>query len=199
MTMSTTSAAAEQSPVLHILILGPQGSGKGTQAELLAKQHGLFHLETGRLMRAAAQEDSELGRKVHEYINVKGVLVPFDIVMEIFRREVAQVPAGQGIVFDGTPRRMPEVEYWDRELPKLGRNFTHIFSLSLSEEKTIERLLLRKREDDTEETIRKRLDEYYRQTAPVIAYYEKAGLIIPINGDQSIEKVASDIEHHLKQ
>ncbi|USN53768.1 MAG: nucleoside monophosphate kinase [Candidatus Nomurabacteria bacterium] len=198
MDTTSTSASSEQSSALHIIILGPQGSGKGTQAEVLAQKYNLFHLETGKLMRAAAQEESDLGRQVNEYINVKGELVPFDIVMEIFRREVERVPLTQGIVFDGTPRRMPEVAYWDKELPKLGRRFTHIFSLSLSEEKTMERLMLRKREDDTEETIRKRLDEYYRQTAPVLAHYKEAGELIEINGDQSIEEVFRDLEKHFQ-
>lgn len=134
----------QNTPAWNIILLGPQASGKGTQAKLLVDAFQLKHLEMGNLLRATAKQPTSLGKQINHIINDQGVLVPLDIAMKIFRAEVAKVPQNQGIIFDGTPRRLPEIEYWDQELPKLNRSFTQVIAITLSEEETVERLSKRR-------------------------------------------------------
>ncbi|MFH0853607.1 MAG: nucleoside monophosphate kinase [bacterium] len=137
-------SGTQNTPAWNIILLGPQASGKGTQAKLLADAFQLKHLEMGNLLRLAAKQPTELGKQINHIIHDQGVLVPFDIAMQIYTAEVEKVPADQGIIFDGTPRRLPEIEYWDQELPKLKRSFTHVIAITLSEQETIERLSKRR-------------------------------------------------------
>jgi adenylate kinase len=142
------ASAGRQSEFVHhpltVVLLGPQGSGKGTQAKLLAARHGFVHLEMGQLLRAAAKAETEEGRELDRLINHEGVLAPLPIAMATFRRALEAVQPDQSVIFDGTPRRREEVVYWDRELPKLGRAITHVIALELSEANTIERLSKRR-------------------------------------------------------
>lgn len=130
--------------ILNIIILGPQGSGKGTQAEFLAKKFHLAHIEVGGILRAEAKKKTKLGRFINRLINQEGKMVPFKIVMDLTYKKVVQLPKNKGIVFDGTPRRMPEVKFWEKALPKLGREFTHVFYLPISRETTLKRLNIRR-------------------------------------------------------
>jgi adenylate kinase len=213
------------SPVLNVIIVGPQGSGKGTQADLLAKRRGLCHLEMGRELRLAAAETTETGRLLNQAVNRAGVMAPFEIAMPLFLAKVAQTPLTTGIIFDGTPRRVEEIAYWDAELPKLGRSFTHLFALRITVAETMRRLSLRRickadglsftlgvdihtvnelcprcggplipRTDDTPRTIKRRLDIYAEETAPVIERYRDRGIVHCIDGDRSISDVAANID-----
>ena len=144
MTVDLNKTEPSRSPVWNIILLGPQGSGKGTQAKLLVEKFGLRHLELGKLLRAAAEQDTEEGRAIDRVINQEGKLAPFDLAMGIFKNELKAIPNSQSVIFDGTPRRLEEVAYWDQELPRLDRAFTHLIALTLPKEATIERLSRRR-------------------------------------------------------
>lgn len=209
--------------VKTVVILGSQGSGKGTQATLLVERFAFAHIDVGAILRKKSEEESDEGKDIGAYLK-RGELIPFALVMRLVRDEVEKLPRTQHAVFDGTPRRMEEIRYWEEALPKIGRAFTDILFLELSEEKAIERLAQRRvctackavlifgvdvteehatcpkcggevilRHDDTPEAVRERLKNFYEQTALVIAHYEQQGLLRRINGDQPIEEVHKDI------
>ncbi|MFA6512358.1 MAG: nucleoside monophosphate kinase [Patescibacteria group bacterium] len=179
-----------------VVILGSQGSGKGTQAKLLAERFGFVHIEVGAILRKKAQEESDEGRNVDAMLK-QGILLPFDLVMSLVRAEVAAQPMTTSLVFDGTPRRPIEISYWEKALPEMGRAFTDVLLITLHEQKAIERMSLRaqkeKRDDDTPHAIAERLKNFKESTAPVIDHYRKEGILREINGDQTIDEVHADI------
>ncbi len=209
--------------MLNIAILGPQGSGKGTQAKLLATRRNLFHLEAGALLRAEAVRPTALGRSIASRIR-GGKLVPPETLQLLLRRALTRVSPQQGMVFDGTPRRMVEVRFWERVLPRLHRSLTVVLLVDISRRETIKRLSTRRtcrqcgtpyilgvnlkpglrrcpqcggeiyqRDDDKPQAISRRLAWYRQQTGPVIAYYKKRKLLKVIDGEQSIQAVHKDI------
>lgn len=144
MLTGTEQSGPVRSSAWNIVIIGPGGSGKGTQAKRLAETYGLRHLEMGKLLRQAAAEPTDLGRELDRIINREGRLAPLEIAMGIFLREVKKTPPTVGILFDGTPRRIEDSAFWDQELPKLGRAFTHVIVLRVSEAAIINRLAKRR-------------------------------------------------------
>lgn len=184
-----------------VVILGSQGSGKGTQAKLLAERFGFAHIEVGGILRRKAQEQSDQGKEVDRLLKT-GQLLPFDLVMALVCAEVASHPTTQSLVFDGTPRRQTEIDFWAAELPKMNRTFTDILYIVLDENKAVHRMRLRAekegRDDDTAEAIQERLKAFREQTAPVIAYYQQQGILREINGDQTIDEVHHDIVKALR-
>lgn len=189
--------------IYHIILLGPQGSGKGTQAKLLAEEFNLEHLEIGAALRKTARTKTTLGKKVASIID-KGKMVPFDMIIKIVRNRVKNTPKKKGIVFDGTPRRMSEVDPLENILNRHSRSLTHVFFLWISERETLKRLSKRKsceacgtpfivgktisvrarkcpkckgnmtqRKDETPEAIKQRLRIYHKRTRPVIEYYRQ--------------------------
>lgn len=211
----------------HFILLGHQGSGKGTQAKLLAQKFNLVHLEIGNILRTMVKTKSPLGRKVAQRID-QGKLVPFYMIVEIVKDKLKAISKNKGIVFDGTPRRMPEVAPLEKALKKHGRQITHVFFIWISQRETIKRLSKRRscekcgtlfisgktlsvraikcpkcqgkiiqREDDTPVSIRKRLIWSHQKTGPVIESYRRQGKLIEINGEQSIQKVFKDILSYL--
>lgn len=128
----------------NITIIGPQGSGKGTQAEALVKKFDLAHIEIGHELREIAKEKTRLGRKIDELINKKGKMVPCDLVIKVVKRRLKELPKDKGIVFDGTPRRLAEVKPLENALAKYGRKLTHVFYLWVPKEVTIKRLSKRR-------------------------------------------------------
>lgn len=130
--------------VNNIIIMGPQGAGKGTQAQLLAEKYNLYHFEVGRILREKAQEDTEIGREIDKIINKKGQLVPYTMVTEIIQKTVYRVPKDKGIIFDGTPRRETEVEPLYQALKKSGRSLDHVFFIDISEQEAVRRLSRRR-------------------------------------------------------
>ncbi|OFZ46597.1 MAG: hypothetical protein A3D92_17150 [Bacteroidetes bacterium RIFCSPHIGHO2_02_FULL_44_7] len=183
-----------------IFFIGPQGSGKGTQARLLAEKLSFFYWEMGGILRAVAKEDSELGRKVKTQID-SGILLGDDDLLEVVKLRIGQMPKSQGVIFDGIPRRLWQAEFLMDYLKKQGRqNFTTLF-IDLPKEESLARLLKRaqieKRADDTKEKIEFRLEQYYKDTLPVVEYLKKETNFIEIDGNQPIEKVTEDINKAL--
>lgn len=130
---------------INIIIMGPQGSGKGTQARMLAKEFDLQIFETGNVLREIASQDTEVGKKIDEIINKKGQFVPWDLMKkEVFDWGVEKLDKSRGIIFDGTPRIMKEIEYWDEKLPILNRKIDYVFYIDISRKESVKRLSSRK-------------------------------------------------------
>ncbi|OGY79617.1 MAG: hypothetical protein A3B74_02480 [Candidatus Kerfeldbacteria bacterium RIFCSPHIGHO2_02_FULL_42_14] len=130
--------------VRNIVLIGPQGSGKGTQGHLLAERFGWYHLEVGKMLRSIARENTSLGRKVDEIIHKQGEMVPYELVVQLLRETVQKIAKDQSIIFDGTPRRIPELEPFHAILKANDRELTYVFFFDLSEEASIRRLANRR-------------------------------------------------------
>jgi adenylate kinase len=126
-----------------VVILGYQASGKGTQAKLLVERYGFAHIEVGGILRAKGQENSPEGRSIAETLK-SGALVPFEIAMRLVREKLEALPQETPVLFDGTPRRMDEVRYWEKAMPEVGRTFTDVFFIELDEKKAIARIAKRR-------------------------------------------------------
>ena len=125
--------------------MGPQGSGKGTQARMLAEKFDLQIFETGSVLREIASQDTEVGRKIDEIINKKGQFVPWDLMKkEVFDWGVEKLDKNRGIIFDGTPRIIKEIEYWNEKLPILNKKINYIFYIDISKKESVKRISSRK-------------------------------------------------------
>lgn len=129
---------------MNIIILGQAGSGKGTQAEILAKTGNLDHFDTGKLLRQVAKMDGALGKEIHEIINVKKELVPSRILQEIVHLRLADMPREQGIVFDGVPRNLEQANYFAAALQEFGRKIDRVFFINVNEKESIHRISSRR-------------------------------------------------------
>ncbi|MFA7169585.1 MAG: nucleoside monophosphate kinase [Candidatus Paceibacterota bacterium] len=129
---------------VNIVIMGSQGSGKGTQAQMLIKEYNLQHLETGAILRKLAKEDTKLGKMIDIIINKNGEFVPWSIVREILDRTIDGFDKERGIIFDGTPRRIEEVHYWEEKFEEIHSKFDFIFFIKLSEEESLRRISSRR-------------------------------------------------------
>lgn len=174
-----------------IVLFGIQGSGKGTQAQILAKKWNLKIFETGGELRKIMKEESMLGNKVNEIVS-RGDLVPNEIVMEIVEHFLEGISEADRVLFDGLPRSMPQKETFDALLEKKGRD-TQGICLDVPRDEVVQRMKERGRADDTDEVIEKRIQNYENETVPVIEKYEAEGKMIRINGFQSIEAVTAEI------
>lgn len=174
---------------MKILLIGPQGSGKSTQADLLAHYLKVPKITIGDIFRKIAEEDSELGKKVRDILN-QGHLVDDQITSEIVKERLSHSDYKEGFIVDGYPRTLEQARLFDP-------NFDKVFYLKLKEEAVMERLLKRGREDDTEELINKRLELYCEQTQPLLDDYKNKGILVEIDGTGSVEKVQEDIRKHL--
>lgn len=187
---------------MNILILGPQGSGKGTQAERIAVSYGVAHVATGDMLRAAIGAGTDLGARVRPIVEA-GELVPDDLMIEIIRERLGQDDVQDGFVLDGFPRTIGQGEALDRMLRGIGRPLAIVLLLEVPEEKCFARLLGRAREenraDDTPETIRTRLALYRRETEPLVEHYRAQGNVVVIHGDQPIDRVFDEIQEALDQ
>jgi adenylate kinase len=188
--------------VADILLLGPQGAGKGTQGKLIAAEYGVPHVATGDILRAAMAEGSELGRRVQPIYDA-GQLVPDELMIELIRERLAADDALEGFVLDGFPRTMRQAEALDEMLREIGRDLDVVFELQLPDEVGRERMLKRaveeNRPDDTPEAIDERLRLFHRETAPLIEYYRTRGSLVGIHADRPIPEVFGEIQRALEQ
>jgi adenylate kinase len=182
---------------MDLALFGIQGSGKGTQAKLIAEKYQLAYFETGAECRKLAAEDSELGRQVKEIIE-GGHLVPAEVVMQILEKFLSNLPAGKKVLYDGIPRNSEQQKEFDELLKKFNRDMIAI-NIGLSQEETIKRLMARGRNDDKPEIITQRIKIFFRDTTPVIENYRAQNKIIDVDGNKSIEACAQEIFSHLDQ
>jgi len=184
---------------MNLIILGPQGSGKGTQAKLLAKKINLKHISTGQLLRNAAKESSPKGKLINSLLK-KGTLIPFETTLEILEPVLKETT--KGFILDGMPRDLRQAEHLDWFLKKIKQKVNHVIFITLSKRSSHARLLKRAktegRSDDTKEAIEKRLETYHKETIPVIDHYRKQGLVIKIDGEPDIETIHQSILSKLK-
>ena len=181
----------------NLFILGPQGSGKTTQAELLAKRFGFALLGAGDALREIAQEDTELGREVRQTVNVEGHLVEPELISEVIRQRVATVPKNKGLIVDGYPRNVAQHALFKKFWPETGRGDYQVIFIDLPEEEAIKRLTRRARPDDSPTAIRNRLQSFYSETLPMIREMEADHKVVHIDGAPSIDEVHQRIGANL--
>jgi adenylate kinase len=208
---------------LNLVLLGPPGSGKGTQGERLQEDFRLPYYATGDILRAAVRDETELGQTAKEYMD-RGDLVPDEVIIGVITERLAESEAADGFILDGFPRTLPQAEALDAELQKLGRGLTLALLIEVPDEEVVRRLGGRRtcaknghifhvefdppkepdvcdidgsrlviREDDKPEVIRHRLEQYREKTEPLVGYYEDKGLLRRVNGAQSPDDVSDRI------
>jgi adenylate kinase len=186
---------------VNLLVLGPQGSGKGTQATRLSEEHGIPHISTGEMFRSAIAAGTELGREV-EPILAAGELVPDELTVALIRDRLSQPDASRGFVLDGFPRNLEQAEALDAMLAEIGRTLDAVLFFDLPDQVALERLLSRardeEREDDRPEVIARRLEIYHEQTEPVVERYRATGKLVPLHAQRSIGEVAAEISEALE-
>jgi adenylate kinase len=182
---------------MNILMLGPQGSGKGTQAKLISAHYGVPHIATGDMLREAIANGTELGRRVEPVLE-RGELVPDELMISLIRDRLSRRDSAEGFVLDGFPRTMAQAGALDAMLRELGRVLTIIFELQLSDEDASARLLRRAqlegRADDAPDAIKTRLQGYHEATEPVVEHYRATGNLVGIHADRSIPDVFKEIQ-----
>jgi len=187
---------------LNVLLLGPQGAGKGTQAKRISAEYGLPHIASGEILRAEMDAGTELGKRVKDVYD-RGDLVSDDLMIELIRNRLEQPDTEAGFVLDGFPRTTVQAEALDSMFNDIGRNFSVAFALQIPDEVAFDRLRRRAkvegRADDTDEAIQRRLDNYHRETEPLIEYYRTRGNLVPIHGDRSENEVFAEISRALEQ
>ncbi len=174
------------------VMLGAPGSGKGTQAELLAARLGIPTISTGEMLRSAVAAGSELGARV-EGIMASGELVSDELIAEVVDARLAEPDAQKGFLLDGYPRTAPQADALDQILSKRGTRLDHVIYLEVPEEELMGRALARQRADDQEDVVRERLRVYQEKTAPLIDRYRDAGLLRHIDGNRPIETIIQDL------
>ncbi|MDQ7790642.1 MAG: adenylate kinase [Clostridia bacterium] len=208
---------------MNLLIMGPPGGGKGTQCEVLTKEHKITHISTGDMFRENVKAGTELGKKAKEYMD-NGQLVPDELVVAMVKDRLSKPDCENGFLLDGFPRTTPQAEALDGALTEMGIKLDAVLNIAVPREKLLGRLTGRRvcrscgatyhvifnppkdegkcgncggelyqRSDDTEATVNQRLDVYEAQTAPLIEYYAKQGLLKEVNGDQDIKIVTQDV------
>lgn len=177
---------------MFVMILGAPGSGKGTQGKLLAAHLGIPQVSTGDLLRAAVREGTPLGREAKAFMD-QGLLVPDAVVLGLIREILGSEEARGGVLMDGFPRTVPQAEAVDRLLGERARRVDLVAVLEVDEPELVRRLLGRAavegRSDDNPDSIRKRLRVYRDQTAPLIAFYERQGIVRHLQGVGDIDAI----------
>ena len=178
----------------YVLFLGPPGAGKGTQAALLSKANSFLHLSTGELLRKEIDLNTNLGKQVKDIMN-KGELVSDQLVLEIVKKNLDK--DNKGWILDGYPRNLSQVDSLNDVLVNINQPLQIVFYLDIPDEVLIQRLLMRGRKDDNEETIKTRLKIYKETTEPLIEYYKKLSLLVDINADGDLKTVSYDIKQKM--
>jgi adenylate kinase len=192
----TASASSPSSPGARLLIVGPQGSGKGTQGVRIAEIFGIPSVSTGDMFRAAVASGSELGTQVQAIIQA-GDLVPDALTSAVVRDRLSQDDAADGFLLDGYPRNLGQVDDLDAFLTGRGEKLDAVIELSVPREESLARLTLRAQEqgrtDDTEEVIANRLAIYERETAPILGVYGDRGIVDTIDGVGTLDEITDRI------
>jgi adenylate kinase len=208
---------------MNLILLGPPGAGKGTQAKILIKKFDIPQVSTGDILRAAVKEQTPMGVKAKGYMDA-GALVPDEVVVGIVEERLAKPDCGKGFVLDGFPRTVGQADALKKMLASLGKTIEHVVSIDVDKEELLGRITGRRtcracgkgyhvafdppkvtdrcdecggelylRDDDSESTMRKRLDVYEEQTAPLISYYAKETLLRTVQGTGSIDDIQRKI------
>ncbi|WIV13171.1 adenylate kinase [Proteiniborus sp. MB09-C3] len=208
---------------MRLILLGPPGAGKGTQAVNIVKKYSIPHISTGDMFRKNIKEGTDLGIKAKEYMD-KGLLVPDDLVVAIVKDRLTEKDCQKGFLLDGFPRTVNQADALDAELTSLDYELDYVINIDVSKEELVDRAVGRRvckdcgatyhvkfnpskvekicdvcggeliqRKDDTVETVTKRIEVYLEQTQPLIDYYGKKEILINIDGKQDIDKVFQDI------
>lgn len=214
---------------MNILLIGPQGSGKGTQAEKLVEKFHLAYVNMGGIFRSLKSKDTPLAKKATEYVE-KGILVPDEIVIQLINEYLNNIGHLEGIIFDGFPRVLSQAEYFEKFLTERGKKIDVVFYLTLTKEETLKRLgnritcgqcgrvynfvtnpskkegicdscggKLIVRTDETPQAIETRLNEFLTKTKPLIEYFSKKGIVEEIDGNRPIEVIFEDIVDRLEK
>lgn len=209
--------------MLRLVLLGPPGAGKGTQATKIAEKYQIPHISTGDIFRKNVKEGTPLGKKAKEYMD-KGELVPDDLVIELVLDRIMEADCKEGFLLDGFPRTVYQAEQFDKFLSEKTMAVDHVLDIDVAKEELMERMIGRRvcrncgatyhiknmppkkegvcdvcggeiyqRADDTESTVANRIQVYEDQTMPLVAYYEKAGNIAHINGSGTLDQVFAEI------
>lgn len=177
----------------RFIFLGPPGAGKGTQAKTLAEHWNIPHISTGDILRQALQEKTPLGIKAQGYMD-KGELVPDGLVQDMVKERLNQDDTKSGWILDGFPRTVKQATFLSALLQELNQSQQKVVNLNVPDDVVVTRLLERGRNDDTEEVIRRRLEVYRSDTAPLIDYYRQQQMLVVVNGDQSQEEVTNELK-----
>jgi adenylate kinase len=182
---------------VNLLVLGPQGSGKGTQAATISGSHGIPHVSTGEMFRAAITDGTALGRRV-EPILASGDLVPDELTVAVIRERLSQPDAADGFVLDGFPRTIAQAEELDAMLAEIGKTLDAVLFFDIPDAVALERLRRRAedegRHDDRPEVIERRLAIYHEQTEQVVERYRATGKLVPLHAERSVGDVAAEID-----
>ena len=191
---------------MNIILLGPPGAGKGTQAKYLISAFGLKQLSTGDMLRAAIEEGSELGKQVQLIVD-SGNLVPDDIMIEMITTRITRTDCKGGFILDGFPRTVLQAETLTEVLSQKKIKIDHVIALDVKLSSLLDRIRNRaleaaqeqRRQDDDEETLKHRLNVYKKQTEPILPYYEKLGLLTTIDGMLAPDEVSKKINDVLAE
>ncbi len=187
---------------MNLLVLGPQGAGKGTQAKRVAAEYGIPHVSTGDMFRAAIAGQTEIGRQV-EPILAAGELVPDELTVAMIRERLGEPDAGKGFVLDGFPRNEPQGDALDEMLGDIDRELDAILFFDLPDDVATERMLGRAGEegriDDTPDAIARRLELYHSETEPVVEHYRVTGKLVPLHAERTADEVWVEIQEALEQ